>query len=142
MTTTQAAAVPGSGADTAAEVYAAYTVRSWYAHAEEIWAAGGPRLTEPLVKAVAAVVIANPFTGRWQPDLSVLTAPSAALGTELGRRAAALLGGRPVHSYGKGGMAGTAGEQEHVVACITTVFGDALTELAAGWLLGLHESYR
>jgi len=132
MTTTQAAAVPGSGADTAAEVYAAYTVRSWYAHAEEIWAAGGPRLTEPLVKAVAAVVIANPFTGRWQPDLSVLTAPSAALGTELGRRAAALLGGRPVHSYGKGGMAGTAGEQEHVVACITTVFGDALRAAVGG----------
>ena len=132
MTTTQAAAVPGSGADAAAEVYAAYTVRSWYAHAEEIWEAGGPRLTEPLVKAVAAVVIANPFTGRWQPDLSVLTAPSAALGTELGRRAAALLGGRPVHSYGKGGMAGTAGEQEHVVACITTVFGDALRAAVGG----------
>jgi hypothetical protein len=126
MTTTQ------SVADTAAEVYAAYSVRSWYAHAEEIWAAGGPRLAEPLVKAVAAVVIANPFTGRWQQDLSALTAPSAALGTELGRRAVALLGGRPVHSYGKGGMAGTAGEQEHVVACVTTVFGDAFRDAVGG----------
>ena len=113
-------------------VYAAYNVRSWYAHAEEIWEAGGPRLTEPLVKAVAAVVIANPFAGRWQEDLSRLTAPSAALGAELGRRAVALLGGRPVHSYGKGGMAGVAGEQEHVVACITTVFGDALREAVGG----------
>lgn len=113
-------------------VYAGYDVRSWYAHAEEIWEAGGPRLTEPLVKAVAAVVIANPFAGRWQEDLSRLTAPSAALGAELGRRAVALLGGRPVHSYGKGGMAGVAGEQEHVVACITTVFGDALREAVGG----------
>jgi hypothetical protein len=113
-------------------VHAAYDVRSWYAHVEEIYASGGPRLTEPLVKAVAAVVIANPFAGRWQKDLSALTAPSAALGTELGRRAAALLGGRPVHSYGKGGLAGTAGEQEHVVACITTVFGDALREAVGG----------
>jgi hypothetical protein len=81
---------------------------------------------------VAAVVIANPFAGRWQDDLSALTAPSAALGTELGRRAVALLGGRPAHSYGKGGMAGTAGEQEHVVACITTVFGDALRAAVGG----------
>jgi len=113
-------------------VYAAYDVRSWYAHAEEIWEAGGPRLAEPLVKVVAAAVIANPFAGRWQVDLSALTAPSAALGAELGKRAVALLGGRPVHSYGKGGMAGTAGEQEHVVACITTVFGDALREAVGG----------
>jgi hypothetical protein len=130
MTTTQAATAPDTGAE--AEVYAAYTVRSWYAHAEEIWEAGGPRLAEPMVKAVAAVVIANPFAGRWQDDLSALTAPSAALGTELGRRAVALLGGRPAHSYGKGGMAGTAGEQEHVVACITTVFGDALRAAVGG----------
>ena len=113
-------------------VYAAYDVRSWYAHTEEIWEAGGPRLAAPLVKAVAAAVIANPFAGRWQMDLSALTAPSAALGAELGRRAVALLGGRPVHSYGKGGMAGIAGEQEHVVACITTVFGDALREAVGG----------
>lgn len=132
MTTTQAATAPGTGSDPAAAVYAAYTVRSWYAHAEEIWEAGGPRLARPLVKAVAAVMIANPFAGRWQADLSALTAPSAALGTELGRRAVALLGGRPVHSYGKGGMAGTAGEQEHVVACVTTVFGDAFRDAVGG----------
>lgn len=118
--------------DAAAAVDAAYTVRSWYAHAEEIWEAGGPRLAQPMVKAVAAAVIANPFAGRWQPDLTALIAPSAALGAELGRRAAALLGGRPVHSYGKGGMAGTAGEQEHVVACVTTVFGDALRAAVGG----------
>ena len=80
--------------------------RSWYAHAEEIWRSRRPRLAKPLVKAVAAAVIANPFAGRWQMDLSALAAPSAALGAELGRRAVALLGGRPVHSYGKGGIVG------------------------------------
>jgi Amino acid synthesis len=119
-------------ADAAAAVYAAYTVRSWYAQAEEIYEAGGPRLDEPVIKAVAAVVIVNPFAGRWQQDLSALTAPSGALGTELGRRAVALLGGRPVTSYGKGGIAGTAGEQEHVVACVTTVFGDTLRKAVGG----------
>jgi hypothetical protein len=122
---------PGALQTTAA-VEAAYSVRSWYAHVEEIRHAGGAPLDEPLVKAVAAVVIENPFAGRWVGDLAPLTAPSAALGTELGRRAVALLGGRPVQSYGKGGLAGTAGEQEHVVACITTVFGDAFREAVGG----------
>lgn len=129
--TAQATRSP-SQTDAATAVHAAYDVRSWYAHAEEIWQAGGPRLAEPLVKAVAAVVIANPYAGRWQRDLSALTGPSAALGTELGRRAVALLDGRPVRSYGKGGLAGTAGEQEHVVACVTTVFGDALRTAVGG----------
>src|SRR5437868_1454998 len=103
----------------------AYEVRAWYDFVQEVVHDGGPA-GEPLVKAATAVVIRNPFAGRWQGDLSELTAPSAQLGTELGRRASALLGGRPVQSYGKGGIAGTNGEQEHVVACVTTVFGDAL----------------
>jgi hypothetical protein len=130
MTTTQ----PDLASLAAAEagVYAAYDVRSWYAHAEETWAAGGPRLAEPVVKAVAAVVIGNPFAERYQADLSALTGPSAALGTALGTRAATLLGGRPVQSYGKGGLAGLDGEQEHVVACVTTVFGDALRAAVGG----------
>ena len=118
--------------DALQEVYGAYAVRSWHAQVEEVRHAGGPVLDPPLLKAAVAVVIANPFAGRWVEDLSSLTAPSAALGTELGRRAVALLGGRPVESYGKGGIAGTAGEQEHVVACVTTVFGDAFRDAVGG----------
>ncbi len=109
-----------------------YDVRAWHSQVEEIWHAGGPLLDQPLLKVSVAVVIANPFAGRWVEDISALTAPSAALGTELGRRAVALLGGRPVESYGKGGIAGVNGEQEHVVACITTVFGDALRDAVGG----------
>jgi hypothetical protein len=44
----------------------------------------------------------------------------------------ALLGGRAAQSYGKGGIAGVAGEQEHVVACVTTVFGNALRDAVGG----------
>lgn len=111
---------------------AVYEVRAWYAHAQEIAHDGGAAGALPLIKAVAAVVIRNPFAGRYEPDLSALTAPSAWLGQELGRRASALLGGRAVESYGKGGIAGTAGEQEHVVACVTTIFGDALRAAVGG----------
>lgn len=109
-----------------------YRVREWFGFVQEVEHEGGAPSPEPLVKAAAGVVISNPFAGEWQGDLSALTGPSASLGTALGRRAVALLGGRPVEGYGKGGIAGTAGEQEHVVACVTTVFGDAFRAAVGG----------
>lgn len=109
-----------------------YEVRTWISTVEEIRHDGGDPAEQPLIKAAVGVVIRNPFAGQRVEDLSPLTDPSAELGTELGRRAAALLGGRPVESYGKGGIAGVAGEQEHVVACVTTVFGDAFRAAVGG----------
>ncbi|MCI0156480.1 amino acid synthesis family protein [Leifsonia shinshuensis] len=109
-----------------------YEVREWFAFAQEVVHEGGPAAEEPLIKAVAAVVIKNPFAGRYVEDLSPLTKPSPSLGTALGARARALLGGRPVEGYGKGGIAGVNGEQDHVVACVTTVFGDAFRESVGG----------
>lgn len=108
------------------------TIRKWISHVEEIWHDGGQPQPEPLIKAAVGMVIGNPFAGRYVSDLSELTQPSAGWGRELGLRATALLGGRPAVSYGKGGIAGVAGEQEHVVACITTVFGDALRAVVGG----------
>ena len=108
-----------------------YEVRGWYGATQEVLHDGGSA-TAPLIKAAAAVIIKNPFAGKFVADLSALTAPSAAIGYALGERAVALLGGRPVESYGKGGIAGVAGEQEHVVACVTTVFGDPLREAIGG----------
>jgi hypothetical protein len=109
-----------------------YRIRKFVAHVEEVLHDGGRPTGEPLVKAAVGVVIANPFADRFEEDISALTTPSATLGAELGRRAVALLGGRPVASYGKGGIAGVGGEQEHVVACITTVFGDAFRDAVGG----------
>lgn len=113
-------------------VLEAYEVRRWVGLVEETLHENGPRAGDTLVKAVAGVVIKNPFAGQYAADLTPLTAPSAAIGTALGRRAVNLLGGRTVESYGKGGIAGLNGEQEHVVACLTTVFGDALREAVGG----------
>lgn len=109
-----------------------YDVRKWFATVETIEHEGRERPAEPLVRAVVAAVIANPLAGFADPDVELLVAPSPELGAALGARAVELLGGRPVESYGKGGMAGLAGEQEHVVACITTLFGDALREAVGG----------
>lgn len=110
----------------------AYKVRVIYSFVEETFHDVGPAPEQPLVKAAVAAVIANPFAGRWVEDLSPLIDPSASLGTALGARALALLGGRPAESYGKGGVAGVNGEQEHVVACVTTVFGNALRDAIGG----------
>jgi hypothetical protein len=109
-----------------------YEVRAWYGFVQEVLHDGGAVGAEPLIKAASAVVIRNPFADRHITDLSQLTNPSAELGRELGRRALALLGGRTAESYGKGGIAGTRGEQEHVVACVTTIFGDAVREAVGG----------
>lgn len=110
-----------------------YQVRKWVSHVEEIVHDGGEPLELPLIKAAVGVVIANPLAGApYTADLSQLTDPSAELGTELGRRAVALLGGRSVESYGKGGIVGVNGEQEHLVACVTTIFGNALREAVGG----------
>ncbi|GAA3755376.1 amino acid synthesis family protein [Salinactinospora qingdaonensis] len=117
-----------------ATVEDSYQVRRWVGTVEETVHENGPKAGEPLVKAACGVVIRNPFAGGYVTDLSALTEPSAALGTALGTRAVALLGGREPQSYGKGGIAGTDGEQEHVVACITTTFGDALRAAVGGGL--------
>jgi hypothetical protein len=115
------------------ELAAAYDVRCWQSAVQEIEHEGGKR-GAALIKAAVAVIVRNPLAGKYVDDLSPLTRPSALLGRVLGRRAVALLGGREVHSYGKGGIAGLKGEQEHVVACITTIFGDALRETVGGGL--------
>jgi hypothetical protein len=121
----------------------AYEVRSWYSFVQEIEQDLGPRPELPLVKAAVGVAIKNPFAGRYVEDLSPLIDPSHLLGAELGRRASLLLGGLPVEGYGKGGIVGLNGEQEHVVACVTTVFGNAFRDAVGGgkaWISSVTKS--
>lgn len=117
--------------DHSAEVEKNYDVRGWYSSIQEVRHDGGER-GEALVKVAVGLIIRNPYVGTFSADLSKLTDPSPAIGYALGERAMAMLGGRPAESYGKGGIAGVGGEQEHVVACITTVFGNPLREQVGG----------
>lgn len=107
-------------------------IRKWIGFREEVWRVGGETADQPLVKAVAGVLLRNPFASRYSEELSALIRPSRLLGSKLGALSKSLLGGIPIESYGKGGIAGTSGEQEHVVACITSVFGDAFRESIGG----------
>jgi Amino acid synthesis len=111
------------------------TVRSWTTHIEEVHeAAGRGDDGGPLVKAAVCAVVANPFAGRYEEDLSDLVNASEELGAELARRARAALGGLEAQSYGKAGLVGVHGDQEHANAMLTTVFGEQLREHADGGL--------
>src|SRR5919199_1929699 len=93
--------------------------------------AGGP--AEPVLRKVAvAAVVRNPFAGRYEPDLAPLVDASAGIGRELADLAMKLLAPHAAESYGKAAVVGTAGEQEHGVAMLTTVFGNAMREAAGG----------
>lgn len=85
----------------------------------------------PLRKVVAAAVLQNPFVGGYVEDLTAAQEWSPTLGTLLGELAVETLG-EPAVSYGKGGIAGVGGTQEHVVAFITTPFGNALRAAVGG----------
>ena len=86
----------------------------------------------PLRKVAAAAVIGNPFAGRYQADLSSLVSASEALGRELSGIAVAAMGDYAVQSYGKAAIIGLAGEQEHGVALLTTVFGNVIRDAVGG----------
>lgn len=107
-------------------------VRKWVTVVEEIHLEVGRRDNgSPLKKVAVCAVVANPYAGRYVEDLSQLITASEPLAEELCRRAADALG-EPVESYGKGGMVGTNGDQEHINALLTTVFGDVLRRYAGG----------
>jgi len=107
-------------------------VRKWVALIEEIHTEmGRGDAGPPLRKVAVCAVVRNPHAGRFVEDLSDLVAASEPLGDEMSRRAAAALGD-PAESYGKGGLVGTNGDQEHINALLTTVFGDVLRKHAGG----------
>lgn len=109
------------------------TVRITWAQVEAIrLVAGRSDDRGPLRKVAVCAVCTNPFAGQgYVRDLSPLIEASAEIGTLLGTEAARLLDA-PVESYGKGGLVGTDGEQEHVNAALTSSFGNAFRDAVGG----------
>ena len=99
---------------------------------EEIDLESGQRLDPPLRKVAVAAVIDNPFAGRFEHNLSLLTDASADIGRHICRIAVALLSPHKPESYGKAAIIGLNGEQEHGVAMLTTVFGNVMREATGG----------
>lgn len=110
-----------------------FALRKLYSQIDETYtSAGRGDDGGPLRKVAVCAVIANPYAGAgYTQDLSELIEASGAIGTLLGTEALRLLGG-PVESYGKGGLVGSNGEQEHVNAAVTSVFGNAFRDAIGG----------
>jgi hypothetical protein len=82
---------------------------------EEIFHEGGPVSADPPRRASIVAVIANPFAGRYEPEITGFMKDLEPLGLDMANRLIAALGGDPavVEGYGKGAIVGTAGELEH-----------------------------
>ncbi len=95
---------------------------------EETHSEMGRAVAPPTRKAVAVAVIANPFAGIYQEDLSLLTDIGAELGALLGQRCVEALGITPdqAQSYGKSAMVGENGELEHAAAILHPKLGAPL----------------
>lgn len=94
---------------------------------EEIRHEGGPPAAVPLRRLALLTVIANPFAGRWEPEIAGFMDDLAPLGRAMAERMVAALGGDPgaVQGYGKGAIVGAAGELEH----------GALWHVPGGWAM-------
>lgn len=103
---------------------------------EEVFVEGEKKASRPVKVAATMAVIKNPYAGRFVEDLfPMINAFSPELGTLLGNRCVALLGGH-VEAYGKGALVGSEGEVEHGSGIIHTLkFGDPFREAAKGTAL-------
>jgi len=99
---------------------------------DEIHTEVGRPIDPPIRRVIVAAVIDNPHAGTYVEDLSDLSDASVELSHLLATAAVGQLDSRPVHSYGKGGIAGTAGELEHVAAFLHPQFGAPLREACGG----------
>jgi hypothetical protein len=110
-----------------------FRIRKLLTIVEEVRVEEGREARAPLLRVAALAVVSNPYAGEdYQADLGEAVRWSAELGTLLGTRAVAALGGAAVEGYGKGAIAGEGGAQEHANAFLTSSFGDAFRATVSG----------
>lgn len=90
-------------------------IRKFVTRVEEIYHDGGPITNNPPLRGVIMAVVRNPFAGRYVEDISSMMEDLKPLGLEMSRRLLKALGGdkSKIEGYGKGAIAGEAGEIEH-----------------------------
>lgn len=107
-------------------------IRRTFTMVEECREEAGRATNLPLRRVAAIAVVENPYAGRYVEDLKPMIGGSVALGKELGALALSALGKHEVQSYGKGGIVGVNGEQEHANALLTTAFANPIRDLLGG----------
>lgn len=90
-------------------------IRRIFTHVENIHHEFGPVTAKPLLRGAIAVVLTNPFAGRYEPNLLPMMNALQPLGIDMAERLRAAMGvsAQTIESYGKGSIVGSAGEQEH-----------------------------
>jgi Amino acid synthesis len=91
-----------------------FAVRKIVVQLEEIRHEGGPLVAPPPVRGAIYAICANPFAGRYEPDLQPAMEALKPLALDLTDRLVVVLGGRHgIDAYGKGALVGENGEAEH-----------------------------
>lgn len=89
-------------------------IRKKLLNVETIYHEGGPVRDEPIRMGCIAVVIHNPYAGRYVQDLSGLVKDATEMAKEIVPELLAALGGADkIQAYGKGAIVGLNGELEH-----------------------------
>lgn len=107
-------------------------IRRSFVIVEERREEAGRVADRPLRRVAAVAVVENPYAGRYVEDLKPMIEASAALGRDMAQMALAAFGQHEVQSYGKGGIVGVAGEQEHANALLTTTFANPIRDAIGG----------
>ena len=90
-------------------------VRRILTQVEDIHHEFGPPAAVPLRRGAIAVVLTNPFAGRYEAEILPMMDALNPLGAELARRLRAAMDvpAERIQGYGKGAIIGAAGELEH-----------------------------
>jgi hypothetical protein len=89
-------------------------IRKKLLNIESIYHEGGPARSEPVKAGSIAVVIHNPYAGKYVEDLSELVKDSTEMAMEIVPELIDALGGADkIQAYGKGAIVGLNGELEH-----------------------------
>jgi hypothetical protein len=90
-------------------------VRKFVAYVESVHHDGGSPIEPPLRKGVCGAVIANPYAGKYEVDLTAWMEALRPLAVDLtGRLLEALrVGPEAIQAFGKGALVGVDGEHEH-----------------------------
>ena len=90
-------------------------IRRIVTQVEDTFHEGGPRAATPLRRGAIAVVLTNPYAGRYEPDILPMMDALQPVGIEMAHRLRAAMDVpvERIEGYGKGAIVGAAGELEH-----------------------------
>jgi len=90
-------------------------IRRIFTQVEQIHHEFGPVAATPLLRGAIAVVLTNPFAGRYVPDILPMMDALQPVGIDMAQRLRSAMNVpvERIEGYGKGAIVGAAGELEH-----------------------------